>query len=135
MTKHARILLLLAVASMVVVAVPTALAKQTHATATVSVTEGKPSEFGFKLSTKTVPHGAVTFNITNGGAIPHTFKLCSAPAKTASATTCAGKGTALTTPGGKATLKVTIAKPGTYEYLCTVAGHAAGGMKGLLKVT
>ena len=30
---------------------------------------------------------------------------------------------------------VTFAKAGTYEYLCTIPGHAAGGMKGLLKVT
>jgi uncharacterized cupredoxin-like copper-binding protein len=33
------------------------------------------------------------------------------------------------------TLKVTVSKPGNYEYLCTVPGHAAGGMKGTLKVT
>ena len=61
MTKHASILLL-AAASLVLVAVPTALAKRGHVTATtVTVTAGKPSEFGFKLSTKKVPHGAVTF--------------------------------------------------------------------------
>jgi uncharacterized cupredoxin-like copper-binding protein len=134
MTKHARILLL-AVAAFVVVAVPTAQAKPARAAATVSVTAGKPSEFGFKLSTKTVAHGAVTFNVTNGGSISHTFKICSAPTKAASATSCAGKVTSMLSPGAKATLKVTITKPGSYEYLCTVPGHAAGGMKGLLKVT
>jgi uncharacterized cupredoxin-like copper-binding protein len=37
-------------------------------------------------------------------------------------------------PGKSATLSVKLTK-GTHEYLCTVPGHAAGGMKGDLKVT
>ncbi len=101
---------------------------------TVTVTAGKPSEFGFKLSTKTVKHGSVTFKVTNGGAIPHTFKLCSSP-KGGSANACAGKATAMISPGKSATLTVTLPSAGTYEYLCTVPGHAAGGMKGDLKAT
>jgi hypothetical protein len=32
-------------------------------------------------------------------------------------------------------LRVTFKAPGTYEYLCTVPGHAAAGSKGLLTVT
>jgi uncharacterized cupredoxin-like copper-binding protein len=31
-------------------------------------------------------------------------------------------------------LTVTFTAPGTYEYLCTVPGHAAAGSKGLLTV-
>ena len=46
---------------------------------TVTVTAGKPTEFGFRLSTKTVKHGAVTFKVTNSGSIPHDFKICSSP--------------------------------------------------------
>jgi uncharacterized cupredoxin-like copper-binding protein len=134
MITHARILVLAASAVALIAAV-TAQARPTRAAATVAVTAGKPSEFGYKLSTKTVKHGAVTFVITNSGAIPHTFKLCSKPAKSAAANACAGKGTPQINPGAKATLKVTIAKAGTYEYLCTIPGHAAGGMKGILKVT
>jgi uncharacterized cupredoxin-like copper-binding protein len=134
MTKHVRILLL-AVASLGLVLAAVAQAHPSRVAATVSVTAGKPSEFGFKLSTKTVPHGSVTFTVTNSGAIPHTFKLCSKSSTSAAALTCAGKATPLISPGAKATLTVTIAKAGSYEYLCTVAGHAAGGMKGLLKVT
>jgi uncharacterized cupredoxin-like copper-binding protein len=132
MIKHASTLLL-AVATLALVLAAAAQAHPSRAAATVSVTAGKPSEFGFKLSTKTVTHGSVTFSVTNGGAIPHDFKVCS-KATTKTALTCAGKVTPLISPGSKATLKVTFAKPGTYEYLCTVAGHAAGGMKGLLKV-
>ena len=131
MTKHARLLLL---AGLALVMVPTAQARPARASGTITVTAGKPSEFGFKLSAKTVAHGAVTFVVTDGGNVPHNFKVCSAPSAT-KADTCKGKGTPMITPGSKATLKVTFLKAGTYEYLCTVPGHATAGMKGLMKVT
>src|SRR6266436_1379596 len=48
-----------------------ATAHRTAAKATVvTVTAGKPSEFRFTLSTKTVKHGTVTFKVTSGGALP-----------------------------------------------------------------
>jgi uncharacterized cupredoxin-like copper-binding protein len=127
--------LLLAAALLVLIAVPVAQARTAHADATVTVTAGKPSEFKFTLSAKSVPHGTVTFKVTNKGNLPHDFKLCTATAKAATALTCAGHATALVSPGGAATLKVTFKKAGSYEYLCSVSGHAAAGMKGLLKVT
>jgi uncharacterized cupredoxin-like copper-binding protein len=133
MTKRIRILLLVA-SALVLVAVSTAQAKPVRSAGAITVTAGKPSEFGFKLSAKTVAHGAVTFTVSNGGNVPHNFKVCSKPTTT-KADTCAGKGTPLITPGSKATLKVTFLKAGTYEYLCTVTGHAIAGMPGLLKVT
>ena len=100
----------------------------------VNVTAGKPSEFRFTVSAKSVPHGAVTFKVTNGGSLPHDFKVCSSP-KGGTATSCAGTVTKMITPGSSTTLKVTFKTAGSYEYLCTVSGHAAAGMKGLLKVT
>jgi uncharacterized cupredoxin-like copper-binding protein len=121
---------LVAVLALVVVALAGAATRAT----TVSVTAGKPSEFGFKLSTKTVKHGAVTFKVQNGGAIPHDFKIC-ASAKGGTANACTGKVTKLLSPGQSTTLTYTFKTKGTYEYLCTVPGHAAGGMKGDLKVT
>jgi uncharacterized cupredoxin-like copper-binding protein len=133
MTNQVR-LSLLAVAALVLVAVPTAQATRTRTAAAITVTAGKPAEFGFKLSSKTVPHGAVTFSVTNGGNVPHNFKVCS-KASAVKADTCTGKGTPMINPGSKATLKVAFLKAGTYEYLCTVPGHATAGMKGLLKVT
>jgi uncharacterized cupredoxin-like copper-binding protein len=105
----------------------------THAT-TVTVTAGKPSEFGFLLSTKSFKHGSVTFKVTNGGNIPHDFKICASP-KGGTANTCTGTVTTLLSPGSSATLTHTFKTKGTYEYLCTVPGHAAGGMKGDLKVS
>jgi uncharacterized cupredoxin-like copper-binding protein len=119
----------------VLVAALPAFAKPTaKKAAAVAVTAGKPTEFGFKLSKKTVPHGSVTFTVTNGGALPHDFKICSSN-KGGALNACAGKVTPMLTPGTKKTLTVTLTKPGTYEYLCAVSGHAAAGMKGLLKVT
>jgi len=132
MTRYS---LLLTAALLALIAVPVAQARAAHANATVNVTAGKPSEFKFTLSAKSVPHGAVIFKVTNKGALGHDFKVCTAPAKTAAALTCAGKGTGVVSTGGNGTLKFTFTKAGTYEYLCSVPGHAAGGMKGLLKVT
>jgi uncharacterized cupredoxin-like copper-binding protein len=105
-----------------------------HRAATVvNVAAGK-SGFSFTLSKSTVPHGAVTFKVKNVGGFPHSFKVCASP-KGGSANSCAGKGTPTISPGASATLTVTLAKKGSYEYLCTVPGHAANGMKGVLKVT
>lgn len=102
----------------------------------VGVTAGKPSEFGFKLTTKTVRHGTVVFAVKNAStALTHDFKVCSAPRTNDKLNTCTGKGTKMLTPGKSTTLTITFKKKGKYEYLCTVPGHAAGGMKGLLTVT
>jgi uncharacterized cupredoxin-like copper-binding protein len=113
-----------------------ALASSHRSAATVKVSVSKTKEFFFTVSPKSVPHGSVTFTITNNGNLPHDFELCTKAVPSATATVCAGKKTpALISPGQTAKLTVSVAKAGTYEYLCTVPGHAAAGMKGLLKVT
>ena len=100
-----------------VVAAP-ALAARAHAAATpVTVTA---TEFKFKLSRLSVPHGSVIFTVLNKGKLSHDFKI-------------AGKKTLLIKPGHSAKLTVTL-KAGKSAYLCTVAGHAAAGMKGTLTV-
>ncbi|MEY2432543.1 MAG: hypothetical protein QOC92_2268 [Acidimicrobiaceae bacterium] len=85
---------------------------------TVNVTA---TEFKFKLSKTKVPVGKVTFKVTNRGKVGHDFKI-------------AGKKTKLLAPGKSATLTVTFSKSGRIAYTCTVAGHAAAGMKGVLAV-
>ena len=87
----------------------------------VAVTAGKPSEFKFVLSKTAAPKGAITFKLANKGKLSHDFKI-------------AGKKTATVKSGKTATLSVTIGKPGKYQFLCTVAGHAAAGMKGTFTV-
>ena len=87
---------------------------------TVTVTLAKPGEFNITLSKKTIVKGVTTFKVTNKGSISHDFKI-------------AGKKTAMLKTGKTATLKATL-KKGKYPFLCTVPGHAAGGMKGTLTV-
>ena len=124
---------LTAVAAVLAWSLPASANQSAARAATVTVTAGKPSEFGFTLSPKAVKHGTVTFKVTNSGILPHDFKVCSSN-KGGTANACAGKGTTSITPGTTKTLTVTFTKAGSYEYLCTVSGHAAAGMKGLLKV-
>jgi uncharacterized cupredoxin-like copper-binding protein len=86
------------------------------------VTAGKPSELRFALSRMTVPLGIVSFKVVNKGSLRHDFRI-------------AGKKTRLLAPGGSETLKVIFKKAGRYPYRCTVAGHAAAGMRGMLVVS
>ena len=78
-------------------------------------------DLGFRLSTKKAPHGVVWFVVKNTGALKHDFKI-------------AGKKTPLLAHNKTYTLKLTL-KKGKYTYICTVAGHAAGGMKGTFTAT
>jgi plastocyanin len=90
---------------------------------TVAVTAGKPSEFKFTVVTNSAT-----------ATLPHDFRICSSP-RGSLTNTCVGKTSKMVSPGVKTTLTFTFKTKGTYEYLCTVPGHAAAGMKGLLKVT
>jgi len=94
---------------------------QQTATTTVAVTAGKPAEFKFTLSKKTILKGTGVFKVTNKGKISHNFKI-------------AGKKTPSLTAGKVSTLRVIFKKAGKYPYLCTLPGHAAAGMKGVLVV-
>lgn len=94
---------------------------QQTATTTVAVTAGKPSEFRFTLSKRTILKGTAIFKVTNRGTISHDFKI-------------AGKKTPSLGAGKASTLRVIFRKAGRYPYLCTLPGHAAAGMKGVLVV-
>jgi nitrite reductase (NO-forming) len=113
---------------------PAAAGAAAKATRTITVTAAKPSEFRFSPSTKTFPHGTVVFKVKNVGTLPHDFKVCASP-KGGTKNSCTGKGTKLIGVRGSGSLTYTFKTKGTYEYLCTVPGHAAAGMKGDFKVT
>ena len=101
----------------------------------ITVVAGKPGELAFQLSKSTkLKVGTYTFKVTNKGLGFHTFKFCTAPVKTAAKNTCVGKVTKTLKPGQSASFTVTITKAGKYEYLCSIPGHAAAGMKGLIGV-
>ena len=114
-----RITLALGVALAALVAAAPVAAGQAAATATTVTVTMK--EFKFVLSKKTVRHGKVTFKLVNKGKLPHDLKI-------------AGKKSKLISPGKTGFLTVTL-RAGKIAYLCTVAGHAAAGMKGKLTVT
>jgi quinohemoprotein ethanol dehydrogenase len=94
---------------------------KTKAPANASTVNVGATEFHFTLSTQTVHTGMVTFRVTNNGGIPHNLRIN-------------GKQTPNIDPGSTANLKVTFTKAGSYPYLCTIPGHAAAGMKGVLTV-
>ena len=118
--KGSALVVLIAVVSLAAAVSAFGGASSSSAT-TVAVTAGKPAEFKFTLSKKTIAKGVTTFKVTNRGSIKHDFKI-------------AGKKTPSLATGKIATLKVTFTKAGKYTYLCTLPGHAAGGMKGILTV-
>jgi uncharacterized cupredoxin-like copper-binding protein len=96
-------------------------ARATSAATAQKVTVGM-SEFKFAVTPKTVKKNVpVTFALTNKGTTGHDFKI-------------GGKKSPLVGASKKGTLKVTFKKAGRYSYLCTVPGHAAAGMKGVLVV-
>jgi uncharacterized cupredoxin-like copper-binding protein len=78
-------------------------------------------DFSFTLSRRTVPHGKVSFVITNRGVATHDFAIAGHTSKTIG-------------PGKSTTLTVSL-KPGRYTYRCTVDSHTELGMKGVLRVT
>lgn len=80
-------------------------------------------EMGFKLSKTTVPRGTVVFHLKNDGKIAHDFSFGSR-----------GGGSALLQAGQSATFTVKFATPGKYTFICTVEGHYAAGMYGVLTV-
>jgi uncharacterized cupredoxin-like copper-binding protein len=90
------------------------------AATTVRVTAGKPDELLFRLSKRTVAAGKVTFRVRNRGTLKHNFKI-------------AGKKTRLLAKNRRAKVTVRL-RPGRYRYVCTVPGHAEGGMRGTLIV-
>jgi uncharacterized cupredoxin-like copper-binding protein len=85
---------------------------------TINVTA---SDFNFKLSKASIPHGKVVFVLANNGKLAHDFSI-------------GGSTSSLVSPGKSTTLTVTL-DAGKLVYVCTVPGHAAAGMKGTLTVT
>lgn len=111
------------------------ISSHTSKATVITVVAGKPGELAFQLSKSTnLKVGTYTFKVTNKGLGFHTFKFCTTPVKTGAKNTCTGKVTKTLHPGQTASITVKITKVGKYEYLCSIPGHAAGGMKGLIGV-
>jgi uncharacterized cupredoxin-like copper-binding protein len=89
---------------------------------TITVTAGEPMELRFRLSSKKAPKGLVIFRVANAGTIDHDFKI-------------KGRKTRMLSSGERATLRVTFNRTGTFQFICTVPGHAQAGMKGTFRIT
>ena len=93
----------------------------TSTATTVTVTAGKPSEFHFILSKKTIVKGVTTFKVTNKGTIDHNFKI-------------AGKKTRVDQGRQGDDAQGHLREGREVPVPVHGAGHAAGGMKGTLTV-
>ena len=116
--------ILAALAAVVVAAVTLgvlASARTAHSTTASATIHVKAFEFGFTLSAKSARRGKVTFVVKNVGLGEHTFKIN-------------GKRTPLIQNSTTAKLTVKFTKAGKYPYRCTVAGHAASGMRGIFTI-
>jgi hypothetical protein len=102
---------------------------------TIAVTAGLPHELSFRLSPARITTPTELFKVTNRGKLPHSFKICTSPTTNDKANSCTGVATKVLAPGATATVKVTLAASGTYEYLSGSASQAASGMKGLVIAT
>jgi hypothetical protein len=71
----------------------------------VTVTAGKPTEYEFTISPKSVEKGAVLFTVVNKGRYAHGFSID-------------GKATKVIKPHAKTTLEVVFKRPGKYVYQC-----------------
>src|SRR5262245_36727654 len=81
------------------------------------------TEFKFTPSTTQVPVGQkISITLNNTGVVEHDLTIQDARfALTAK-------------PGQQATAEFTFDKPGTYTFICSIAGHKEAGMKGALTV-
>lgn len=116
------------IALLAVVAVAGAAAAQagarpatSHHAALLARVNVTASEFKFVLNKKSAGRGVVIFKVTNVGAVGHNFQI-------------KGRTTRMLSHGQSATLRVSFLRKGAYAYKCTVAGHAAAGMKGVFTI-
>jgi plastocyanin len=87
------------------------------------------SEREFRISPyrRTVPPGAVKFNVKNFGEDAHDLVVISPKGRTLGTTGEIGA-------GAQAVLRVKLRTPGVYRLVCTQADHAARGMKSRIVV-
>lgn len=83
-----------------------------------------PNALAFIPTTLTAPAGKITIVLTDDSSIQHSIAI-KAPGDVPGQ---------IVNPGQTSTTTATLT-PGTYQYYCTVPGHAQAGMVGTLTVT
>jgi plastocyanin len=84
-----------------------------------------PNAIAYNTKTLAAKAGKVTITLSNAGALEHNVTI-------AQGSTVLGATPTFT--GGAKSVTLTL-KPGTYTFYCSVPGHRAAGMEGVLKVT
>jgi plastocyanin len=105
----------------------------------VAVTVEGLDTFQFTPATLSLPAGAqVDLTFKNGGGLDHNFVLVGQnvdPLSVTEADALGGVNAGTVAAGGEKNFTFTAPAAGTYQYVCTIAGHAAGGMVGTLTTT
>ncbi len=81
--------------------------------------------------------GQVEVTLKNVGVLDHTWMLVSENADPATVTdseAIAGSNTGIVAAGDSKTISFTAPSAGTYQFVCTVEGHAEGGMVGKMTI-
>ena len=95
--------------------------------------------FQFTPATAVVPAGSqVTVTFNNVGVLEHNWVLIPndvAPEQARDSDAISGATSGPVAFGGSATFTFTAPAAGSYKFVCTVPGHAVGGMVGTLTVT
>lgn len=81
----------------------------------------------YNVKTISAPAGKVTLKFTNKVAVPHNVAIKGKGLKKPVLGKVVGK--------GKISTAVATLKAGTYTFYCSVPGHEAAGMKGVLRIT
>ena len=94
--------------------------------------------FQFNPASASIPAGAeVTVTFNNVGVLEHNWVLIPNNVDPLQATNQDGLSEAVSgsvAAGGSVTFTFTAPAPGVYQFVCTIPGHAAGGMVGTLTV-
>jgi plastocyanin len=105
----------------------------------VSITVEAADTFQFSPPTLSVTAGGeVNLTLKNTGGLDHNFVLVGQnadPLTVTEADALGGVNAGTVGAGGEKSFTFTAPTAGTYQYVCTVAGHAAGGMVGTLTTT
>ena len=113
---------------------------ETTAPESVSLSFNGLDTFAYDPASASVPSGAaVTVNFTNAGALEHDWMLVAEGADvnalTAANAVVPEAHSGVIAAGQSNTFTFTAPAAGTYQIVCTVAGHAPAGMIGTLTVT
>jgi len=96
---------------------------------TLRIQADKTNKLAFNTKVLTARAGKITIVMTNPSILPHNVAI---RAGTTATSKLIAKGK-IVTKGGTSTVTAVL-KPGKYRFLCTVPGHEAGGMWGILTV-